>query len=125
MDTTSHTAKLIQILANAWRVAGSRKTEEVCRFNRVPVTRLPFVPFEVGDKFYRAIQPAPTYRHFTEMEISNKERERVRQEVNTDVRIEGKAGKTGERVLSGNFQYKWIGPYEVTKKFSSFIRDNY
>ena len=61
IDATSHTAKIIQILANAWRIAGSRKTKDVSRFNRVPITRLPFVPFEVGDKFHQAIQPAPTY----------------------------------------------------------------
>ena len=121
MDATSHTAKTIQILANPWKIAGSRKTEEVSRFSRVPITRLPFVAFEVGDNFYRIIQPAPTYRHFTEMGISNKERERARQEVNPDVRTEGNAGKTGERVLSGNFQYKWIGPYEVTKKCSHVL----
>ena len=33
MDATNYAAKLIQILAYAWRIAGSKKTEEVSRFN--------------------------------------------------------------------------------------------
>ena len=36
IDATSHAAKLIQILTNAWRIAGSRKTKKVNRFSRVP-----------------------------------------------------------------------------------------
>ena len=52
MNATSRTAKVTQILANAWRIAGSKKTEEVSRFNRIPIARLPFVEFEVGDQFY-------------------------------------------------------------------------
>ena len=102
MDATNHKTKIIQILANTWRIAGSRKTEEVSRCNRVPIARLIFVTFEVGDKFYRAVQPAPTYCHFTEMRISNKERDRERQEVNSDFRIDGKLGKQEKELLIMN-----------------------
>ena len=41
--------------------------------------------------------------------------------MNSDVRIDGKAGKRGERVLTGNFEYNWIGPYEVIKKVSPVL----
>ena len=37
MDATSHKAILIQILANAWRMPGPKKTAEVIRFNSVPI----------------------------------------------------------------------------------------
>ena len=128
MDTTSYAAKLIQILANAWRIAGSKKTEEVSRFNRVPITRLPFVEFEVGDSFYRTAQPAATYRHFTETGIASKDRKRMEEEekkrlqqINQSGGTDVKKGKTGERPLSSNFQNRWVGPYIVSKKFSPVL----
>ena len=145
-DLTTYTAKVIQILTNSWRIAGSKKSSEVAKFNKVPNESLPFVEYQVGDKFFRATQPSPTYRHFTELGISTKERERIEQEETNNLssssanrtsssqmnnnynsdseaseKEKGERKKKGERRISVNFQYKWTGPYVITKKFSPVL----
>jgi hypothetical protein len=112
-----YVVKLIQVLAKTWEIAGDKKTEEVTRFNRIPIKRLPFTEYNVGDKFYRAVQPAPTYRHFTQAGIATKEREKD----NVPIDDRGRHGKHGEKKISSNFQYRWIGPLLVTKKFSPVL----
>ena len=72
-DATSHTAKLIQILANAWRIAGSKKTEKVSRFNRVK--------FEVGDHFSEQRNRQPLIGTSLSQELQvKKEKERKKKE---------------------------------------------
>ena len=91
-------------------------------FNKIPFKRLPFVEYKVGDKIYSAVQLAATYRHFTEVGISAKERKGklalTPAELKIDRETEGKLGKSGERIISDSFLNRWDGPNTITKKFS-------
>jgi hypothetical protein len=111
-------SKLIQVLSHTWTLAGNRKPSEVARFNKVPTNKLPFIEYEVGDKFFRSVQPSANFRHFTQTGISTKSREN-NDELDDDDR--GKKGKTGEKRISKNFQFKWSGPHTITKKFSPVL----
>jgi hypothetical protein len=111
-------SKLIQVLSHTWTLAGNRKPSEVARFNKVPTQKLPFIEYEIGEKFFRSVQPEAKYRHFTQTGITTKSREN-NEKIDDDDR--GKKGKTGERLISKNFQIKWAGPHTVTKKFSPVL----
>ena len=93
--------------------------------NKISFKRLPFVEYRVGNKFYRAVQPAATYRHFTELVISAKERKAklalTLEELKIVKKTEEKFGKSGECIISGSFQYRWDGPYTITKKFTPVL----
>ena len=91
---------------NSCRIAASKKIQEVERFNKVPTKKLPFIEFEVGDKFFRKVQPAAMYKHFTDLE-----------------KTKGKEDKKGQKI-SVNFEYKWVGPFTVTKKFSPVLYES-
>jgi hypothetical protein len=112
-------AKLIQLLDHSWTIAGNKKPAEVEKFNRVPIQHLPFTEYIVGDKCFRRVQPAATYRHFTQAGISSKTRKKNEGQEEEDDR--GKKGKSGEKRISSNFQFRWVGPHTITKKFSPVL----
>ena len=121
-NLTAYVSNIVQAMANAWRIVGDNKTKEVIAFNMVLFKRLPFVESMVGDKFYRAVQPAATYRHFTELGISAKERKEKLALTSLELKIDRKTGeklgKSGERIFSDSFQHRWDGPYTIMNKFS-------
>ena len=61
-NLTEYISNIVQAMANAWRIVGDNKPKQAEAFNKIPFKRLAFVEYKVGDKFYRAVQPAPTYR---------------------------------------------------------------
>ena len=53
-NLTDYVSKIVQAIANAWRVLGDHRTKEVVY--KIPLKRLSFVEYKVEDKFYRVEQ---------------------------------------------------------------------
>ena len=87
--------------------------------------RLPFVEYKVGDKFYRSVQPSAAFKHFTELGITAQQRKNrlalSPSEEKTNRETGGVLGENGQRKISSSFQYRWDGPYTITKKFSPVL----
>ena len=92
----SYVVRLVQTLQLCWDFAAARKDKEVDKFNRTPRTRLPFVEFRVGERFFHSNHPSPTFTQ------------------------PGQPASQAQRI-SVNFQHRWTGPYTVTKKFSPVL----
>ena len=69
---------------NSWRIAASKKTQEVERFNKVPTKKLPFRQFEVGDKFFKKVQPAARYKYFTDLEKKKGKEDKTSQRISVN-----------------------------------------
>jgi hypothetical protein len=88
----TYVKQLIQALQYTWDYAAAKRDDEVKEYNRVPIRRLEFKEFEVGDKFFLKIIPDGSIRHWSDPKKP--------------------------RSLSPKLQHRWTGPFVVTKKFS-------
>ena len=88
-----------QAMANSWSTVGLSKPKEVKMFNRLQMKRLPFVKCNVGNKFYRAVQPLSTFKCFT------KEREEYSHDEGRKYKFANKKryGNKRERKISNSF----------------------
>ena len=93
-------------MTNAWRIVGDNKPKEVIAFNKIPIKRLLFVEYKVGDKFYRAVQPAATYWHFTKLGISAKERKAKLALTPEEKRIDSETGGKTKKIWRTNNQWQ-------------------
>lgn len=73
-----------------------RKPKEVEDMNKEPRSRRVFVEFEVGDRFYLSQIPTATYQHYSDP-------------------------RRHKLPITAKMQFKHIGPYTITKKFSPVL----
>ena len=77
-----------------WVYAGTRVEKNQEGYNRVPVEKLEFVPYEVGDFFYTRVVPKRVPK-------SKKAEERI--------------------ILSAKLQFRYAGPYVIKEKLSPIV----
>eukprot|EP01034_Spumella_vulgaris_P022164 gene22164-28272_t len=81
-----------------WHYAGNKVSDNTVKFNRVPLERLPFKPYEAGDFFYLRVVPKRLYKN--EME------EKAHQ-------------------ISAKLQFRYTGPYMVHEQLSPVLYSAY
>jgi hypothetical protein len=81
-----------------WHYAGTRVSKNTVKFNRAPVERLPFKPYERGDYFYLRVVPKRVYKNELE--------ERAHQ-------------------ISAKLQFRYTGPYRVHEQLSPVLYTAY
>jgi transposase InsO family protein len=88
--TAKYMADLVQRLQFAWDYAADRKPAEGEIHQRLPLTRLPFKEFEVGDWVFIKSQPKSAVTHWTE--------------------------PTTVQSISSKLSGRYTGPYQITHK---------
>ena len=88
--------RLVTCLQVAWQYAGEAKEKQVDTMNKVPVKRMKFVEYEVGDRFYLGQHPSAMYQDYADPK------------------------RTKQRIAP-KLQFRWVGPYTITRKFSPVL----
>jgi hypothetical protein len=95
-DLQQYVKGFVEVMGYTWEHVSHKFVKNVILYNKRPKEPLVFVPYEVGDYFMRKKQPKRSY-----VELKTRER-----------------GK-----ISSKLQYRWTGPYRVTKVISPVLYD--
>jgi hypothetical protein len=87
-----------EVQAWCWHYAAHKVSNNTVKFNRVPLERLPFKPYEAGDYFYLRVVPKRLYKN----------------------ELEEKAHQ-----VSAKLQFRYTGPYMVHEQLSPVLYSAY
>ena len=93
---TEYVRNLVISLQSAWEYVAMQKPKEVQKMNQIPVRRLKFIEYEIGDRFFLGQVPATEYQHYADPK-------------RTKIKLKPK------------MQIRYVGPYTVTKRFSPVL----
>jgi hypothetical protein len=88
--------KLVNTLQFCWEYVAMLKPKDVERMNKIPLKRHKFVEFDIGDRFFLKYRPLITHQHYSDP-------------------------KRTKTKLTPKLQFRFVGPYTVTKKFSPVL----